>query len=70
MALKNQKNEDGVRDKQRSKADKARRTFELNGTYSAKHLRHAQYLFEKRTAAVATNTTGGRGSGKEKKKGG
>ena len=31
--------EDGVKSKQRSKSDKARRSFELNGTYSSKHLR-------------------------------
>jgi hypothetical protein len=31
--------EDGVKAKQRSKSDKAKRTFELNGTYSAKHMR-------------------------------
>ena len=31
--------EDGVKGKGRSKADKQRRNFELNGTYSAKHLR-------------------------------
>ena len=31
--------EDGVKSKGRSKADKQRRNFELNGTYSAKHLR-------------------------------
>tara|TARA_B110001452_G_scaffold261376_1_gene260106 strand:- start:82 stop:333 length:252 start_codon:yes stop_codon:yes gene_type:complete len=33
------KGEDGVKSKQRSKSDKARRTFELNGTYSTKHMR-------------------------------
>ena len=31
--------EDGVKSKGRSKADKARRNFELHGQYSAKHLR-------------------------------
>ena len=31
--------EDGVKSKQRSKSDKARRSFELHGTYSSKHLR-------------------------------
>ena len=31
--------EEGVKSKQRSKSDKARRSFELNGTYSSKHLR-------------------------------
>ena len=31
--------EDGIKAKQRSKSDKAKRTFELNGTYSAKHMR-------------------------------
>lgn len=33
------KGEDGVKAKQRSKSDKAKRTFELNGNYSAKHMR-------------------------------
>jgi hypothetical protein len=41
--------EDGVRAKGRSKADKARRTFELHGTYSAKHLR---LLEQKREAQM------------------
>ena len=31
--------EDGVKGKGRSKSDKARRSFELNGQYSSKHLR-------------------------------
>jgi len=31
--------EHGVKQKGRSKSDKAKRSFELNGTYSAKHLR-------------------------------
>jgi hypothetical protein len=31
--------QDGVKSKGRSKADKARRNFELHGTYSSKHLR-------------------------------
>jgi len=32
-------NEDGVKARGRKSSDKARRNFELNGTYSAKHLR-------------------------------
>ena len=31
--------EDGVKGKGRSKSDKARRSFELHGQYSSKHLR-------------------------------
>lgn len=33
------KGEDGVKQKQRSKKDKAIRGFELHGTYTAKHMR-------------------------------
>lgn len=33
------KSEDGVKNKSRSKKDKAIRTFELHGNYSAKHMR-------------------------------
>ena len=36
---KKDKGEDGVKPKQRSKKDKAIRSFELNGTYTAKHMR-------------------------------
>ena len=36
---KKDKGEYGVKPKQRSKKDKAARNFELNGTYSAKHVR-------------------------------
>lgn len=39
MPTKNAYSEDGVRGKGRSKADKAKRSFELHGQYSSKHLR-------------------------------
>ena len=38
--------QDGVKSKGRSKADKARRNFELHGTYSSKHLRLKEYAHE------------------------
>jgi len=39
MPTKNTYSEEGVRAKGRSKTDKARRSFELHGQYSSKHLR-------------------------------
>ena len=36
------KGQDGVKHKGRSKSDKARRNFELNGKYSAKHRRQVE----------------------------
>ena len=50
------KGEDGVKSKGRSKKDKAIRTFELNGTYSSKHMRikaeRDEASKEKRSAAA------------------
>ena len=48
--------EDGVKAKQRSKSDKAKRTFELNGTYSAKHMRLKADRDEKTSAKKAALT--------------
>ena len=40
--------EDNVKPKQRSRHDKARRNFELNGKHSAKHVRAQAQQAEKR----------------------
>ena len=45
--------EDGVKSKGRSKADKARRNFELHGQYSAKHLRLKESAREAKCASQA-----------------
>ena len=45
--------EDGVKSKGRSKADKARRNFELHGQYSAKHLRLKESAREAKGASQA-----------------
>ena len=45
--------EDGVKSKGRSKADKARRNFELHGQYSAKHLRLKESALEAKGASQA-----------------
>ena len=42
--------EENVKQKGRSKSDKARRGFELHGTYSAKHLRLREEQLEKQRA--------------------
>ena len=39
MPHKQNKDTEGVKNKGRSKKDKAKRSFELNGSYSSKHLR-------------------------------
>ena len=41
MPNKGQHSADGVKQKQRSKKDKAKRNFELHGKHSAKHVRAA-----------------------------
>ena len=46
---KSRSNEDGVKTSRSKGSDKARRSFELNGTYSSKHLR----LREERALAEA-----------------
>ena len=51
MPSKGSKDEYGVKDKGRKKADKAKRTFELNGTYTAKHMRLKEERDEKAKAA-------------------
>jgi len=38
---------DGVRQQRRKGSDKARRSYELNGSYSSKHLRQREALAEK-----------------------
>ena len=55
--------EEGVKSKQRSKSDKARRSFELNGTYSSKHLRlrAAEAEASARLAALRAVVSGGDG---------
>ena len=56
------KGEEGVKSKGRSKKDKAIRTFELNGTYSSKHMRmkaeRDEASKEKRAAAAADGPPG------------
>lgn len=77
MAQKTSKDEHGVRTKQRSKSDKARRTFELHGSYSHRHIRQLEALKEKHCtthgdgggATVMAAAAAGRPK-KEKKKGG
>ena len=43
--------EAGMKSKRSKKSDKAKRTFELNGAYSAKHLRLREAANEMRAAA-------------------
>jgi len=57
-------NVDGIKQKTRSKADKARRTFELNGTYSSKHLRIREQTALSAQAAEPQPTAKGKGKGK------
>ena len=72
MAQKTSKDEHGVRTKQRSKSDKARRTFELHGSYSHRHIRQLEALKEKHChgGGGATVMAAAAGRPKEKKKGG
>ena len=52
MPSKGSKDADGVKTKQRSKSDKAKRNFELNGKMTAKHVRQAE------AKALAPNASG------------
>ena len=58
--------EDGVKSKGRKGSDKARRNFELNGTYTAKHLRLLADRNERTPAQAAGTEDRAKRKGKKK----
>jgi len=62
MPHKQTKDADGVKSKGRSKKDKAKRSFDLNGTYSSKHLR----LREAQAAAAWSKASPTQGQGQNR----
>ena len=55
MPNKSRADENGIKSARAKKSDKAKRSFELNGTYSSKHLRLRE---ERALAEAARNRVG------------